>query len=474
MRISLKNHKIVVFARRLPTHPPPLKQVVFVNPENGLSGLALARWLRTTEAQHRIDQLAQTAAVPSPGQIEKLRAQVGVQRAAVLIDQAQRVHRAAKKFGNCLLPTRHWLVTDRSLQQATDQTIAAHKAQVFPRDHAIVDLCCGVGGDAIALAKRGPLVAVDQDPQCCHFTAHNLSAAGCDQAVVLCTDAETFFQKASPKSAWVDAFLHLDPDRRPGTKRIVQAELASPDLRTVAFGMNLFAGGGIKMAPAADLPSTWQRVTHRQWISFRGECRQQVVWFGAIGPDQSSTAPGTRGTVSRSATLVREHAPPFSWSIREDRLREGTPATASAPGMWLADFDPAVRAAGLTLSLAASMGFASLGGPAGFFTADQLVAEPQGAITPNPLVQLFQVLWSGPFDLRQLRKTLRTIPCQHLEIKVRGVGVTPETLRSQLLAGKNRNSSAVLSGIPTREYTILIGTRDSGRSYAALAQRIAR
>ncbi len=54
--------------------------------------------------------------------------------------------------------------TARGLEQATDEIVAACTASRFPRGLPLAELCCGIGGDLLALAHRGPVVGVDRDP----------------------------------------------------------------------------------------------------------------------------------------------------------------------------------------------------------------------------------------------------------------------------------------------------------------------
>ena len=40
----------------------------------------------------------------------------------------------------------------------------------------IADLCCGIGGDLLALAEQGTVIGVDRDPIAAHFAAANVRA----------------------------------------------------------------------------------------------------------------------------------------------------------------------------------------------------------------------------------------------------------------------------------------------------------
>ena len=56
------------------------------------------------------------------------------------------------------------------LEQATAEPVARHKARRFAgRTATVIDLCCGIGGDTLALADWAEVVAVDLDET--HFLA---------------------------------------------------------------------------------------------------------------------------------------------------------------------------------------------------------------------------------------------------------------------------------------------------------------
>jgi hypothetical protein len=80
-------------------------------------------------------------------------------RAALTLCDLRR--RAACKFSRADVM---WF--DRTgFEQATAEAVARHKADRF--SGAIVDLCCGIGGDTLALAARGTVTAVDTNPLAC-------------------------------------------------------------------------------------------------------------------------------------------------------------------------------------------------------------------------------------------------------------------------------------------------------------------
>src|SRR5262245_50824846 len=53
----------------------------------------------------------------------------------------------------------------RGLEQATSGAVARHKSKRFQGN--VLDLCCGIGGDSIALAEHCVVTAVDSNPIAC-------------------------------------------------------------------------------------------------------------------------------------------------------------------------------------------------------------------------------------------------------------------------------------------------------------------
>ena len=61
------------------------------------------------------------------------------------------------------------------LEQATAEPVARHKARRFAGE-LVVDLCCGIGGDALALAEHSRVLAVDAERGMCRRTLWNGAA----------------------------------------------------------------------------------------------------------------------------------------------------------------------------------------------------------------------------------------------------------------------------------------------------------
>ena len=336
-----------------------------------------------------------------PSLIADLKRRFGSEQATMLLDVARLQAKAQKKLGKGL-----WWVTSRSLQQATAWQVAQYKAK-WMGDQAVYDMCCGIGGDAIALCRRGPVVAVDQDRKILSMTAANLAAHhdSTGMAAVICADV-TAIQTVS------GSLIHIDPDRRTDGTRFTRTDLYRPEWDAVIGLAQRTDGAVVKLAPAARVDPPTCRQTHRTWISLRGSVREQSVLFREANPYEI----GTRSAVAISGD---GHAKRFAETEGQAR-----PASTSAPREFLIDPDAAIRAAGLTEHFAARHQWSLISGPSGFLTSDE---RPPEAVTTG-LCQVGRILWQGACDDRGLRREMRRRNVYPHAIKVRGTDHDPVKL----------------------------------------------
>src|SRR5439155_19733595 len=96
-----------------------------------------------------------------------------------------------------------------SAQQATSERVAAWTAARYAGATLIADLGCGAGGDALALAQRAPVVAVDRDAARVAMLRANAALRG----VAARIDPREGDAGSAALPAGVDA-AWLDPPRR--------------------------------------------------------------------------------------------------------------------------------------------------------------------------------------------------------------------------------------------------------------------
>lgn len=199
-------------------------------------------------------------------------------------------HRARGKLDE---PHRWWL-TDRGLQQSSSSRIARYKATRLASldpspSRQWLDLCSGIGGDLVELARLSNVISVERDSwlgllQSQTLKDHGLSDRVRLESVDLGSDsANTLEPHSDPMfdSSWwptVTAW-HLDPDRRNDERRSIRPEFHSPSETWIDRLIASERVGCLKLAPAASVPR-WEPLAQREWIGDAGECKQQLFWFG--------------------------------------------------------------------------------------------------------------------------------------------------------------------------------------------------
>ncbi len=319
--------------------------------------------------------------------------------------------KAHQKFGD-----GNWWVTQRSLEQATAWQIASLKANWFG-DDLVHDLCCGIGGDSVALARRGDIVALDSDPQLVEYVRRNLAQLQTPfKHSVRCCDVMQF-------ELSTNASVHIDPDRRPAGKRTTRPDDYLPPLNEIVSRLKNSRAAIVKLAPAATIEI---QNTHQCWLSLCGTVREQSMLFG-----ETMHRAGVEAS-SVSAWKVNALGEANSFKPSESFRSEFDSVDYSAkPGMVLVDPDAAIRAAGLTVAYAAIHELKTLGGPAGFLTSDS--ARDESVIDELRKMSIVgRVAWIGSADDRKLRKEFRAHNWHAHAVKVRGTGHDPAVLTKRL------------------------------------------
>lgn len=403
-----------------------------------LAELADYAWLTAEESSSLLTELAADDA-PLHRQLQRLRKVVGPERAGLAVEQVRLRQRARSKFGP--LASRMFF-TETALEQATDLWIARYKAGRFPGGEQAVDYCTGIGGDLLALAERGSAIGYDVAPTAAHLAEANLRAAGLAEA------GEVRVADVADHPPSVDQLWHLDPERRKDGRRSTQLEWHSPPQEVLEQWLASAPHGAIKLAPAAEVPDSWQQQCELEWISRNRECRQLVVWSGRLAED----AGRRRATRVASPTAEQSAAVCDSFLGQPNAQAE----TSEQPEQYVYDTDPAIRAARLTGSLACELGLKTLGRGECYLTSASLVA--------HPLTSCFRILDQLPLREKPLADTLRQRGIGTLEIKKRGVDVDPETLRRRLKLRGDQQATLLLMRLGKREIALVAERIDSTES----------
>ncbi|HLP23453.1 MAG TPA: class I SAM-dependent methyltransferase, partial [Microbacteriaceae bacterium] len=342
--------------------------------------------------------------------------------------------RARAKFGDF---AERMLFTEAGLEQASRLRVAAvHAARIRSHRGGVVDLGCGIGGDALAFAAAGlSVLAVDADEVTAAFAAVNL--APFPEARVECENA----QDSDIPSDWA---VWLDPARRTvdrfgQSQRIFDPASYSPSL-TWAFELGARHPIGIKLGPAIDrdaLPqSLGSHPVETQWVSIDGDVVECALWSGGLA----------RENVRRSALVLDDSG--AAELTASDDLPD---VELGELGAFIYEPNGAVIRARLMPLVADELGARLISPSIAYLTGD----EPKS----SRFASGFRVVDVFPADERTLRRELAARDIGQLEIKKRGWDGDPAALRKKL----------ALQGAAS---ATLFMTRIAGRHRAILTERL--
>jgi SAM-dependent methyltransferase len=349
--------------------------------------------------------------------------------AAALTQQALRVA-AQAKFSRA----QEMLFTRAGLEQASAEITAARNAARYPADGLVADLCCGIGGNLLALGAGRRVLAVDFDPVNLEFARHNARVYGAaDRLAAVCADVGDL------TLAGVRA-VFIDPARRAGGRRLAAGH-SQPPLGWCLELTDRVAAVGIKAAPGLPrelVPPGWEA----EFVAIGRDLKEAMLWSPAL-----ATA-GRRATVLPSGDTLAAAA---GFAGGDLPGAAGGPAAddvpVAEPGAFLFDPSPAVTRAGLVEDLARRLGAWKID-PAIAFLSDDREHH-------TPFARTLRVLESAPWHERHFAHRLRQLGIGAADIRRRGLaGDVPQIHRRLGLRGPGRA-------------TIVI-TRASGRPWGLI------
>jgi len=358
------------------------------------------RWLVSQQAQPYLDDAA-SSDVSFVALTKRLRSALSTERTHLVLEQVNLRGRARAKFSQ---PEKMFF-TRKLLEQSTDEQIARHKASRFPNGRPIADLCCGIGGDLLALLRRGPCLAVDRDPVATLLVEANSRVLAAGELSCEVADVRSVVERLQC-AAW-----HIDPDRRVAAQRTSQAVYSEPSLDVIQSLLRRVDAGAIKLAPGAEMTDSWSEDApiELEWIGSRRECRQQVVWLGSLAhhPDR------------RTATVVDRQGESHSFTGHAE-----LEVDVSVPGRYIFVPDSTLLASRLAGAIAEQLQLRATSYGLSYYTADEY--------RESPLLEVFEVHVLLNLDVRRVKRLLRERKVGSLEIKVRGAEIDPAELRKKL------------------------------------------
>lgn len=335
-----------------------------------------------------------------PSDVARLRKHCSAEQSRAVLELVELRGRATAKFARAAQ-----MFFDRvGYEQASGEVVADYKAdriRLLYGGEDLLDLCCGIGGDAIALAGIGPVTAVDRSPVRVRMTELNLRVYGREQnARLLAADVET---ARLPKG-----IFHLDPDRRSTARsRTLKLEELQPGKEYIDRLLAANPDGVIKLSPGTEYTNLpWDGEI--ELISHKGQCRQLLVWTGRLA------AAKLKATVLPSGCALTDEMP-VAFDVREI-------------GSYLYDPDPAVSRLRLLGQLAAELGLSFLAPGQIVLSADELIVHPMAAA--------YRVEEIMPYHEAKVRKFFKEAKVGPVTVKPRGADVHADKL-SRLFSGRS-------------------------------------
>ncbi|MFF7756339.1 class I SAM-dependent methyltransferase, partial [Streptomyces griseorubiginosus] len=364
--------------------------------------------LLTPEGRALLDSVRGTAPADELAVATRLRREHPAELVSAALGQARLRQRAVAKFG--AEDAGRMFFTPNGVEQSTRASVATYRAERFRAMGvtSVADLCCGIGGDAIALARAGiRVLAVDRDPLTAAAARANADALGLAELIEVREADVTEVDTAAYDAVFVD------PARR-STKRgrIFDPEAYSPPLSWAVRAALGAPHAALKVAPGIPHEAVPEEA-EAEWISDGGDVKEAVLWFGGTpGAVRATLLPGPRTLLGRG--------------LPDPEVR--------SVGRYLYEPDGAVIRAHLVAEAAEELDGGLIDPTIAYVTAD--------ALRETPYATAYEITDQLPFNVKKLKALLREREVGILTVKKRGSAVEPEELRRKALP-KPQGTNAV-------------------------------
>lgn len=382
------------------------------------------RWLISGAGRDllaRIDELS-AAGTTDLRISELLRRSAPAGHVALAMTQADLRRKARQKFP----AADHLFFTREGLEQATAASIAGHRARRFTGALTPVDLCCGVGGDLMALSGQSPaatVTGVDLDPVHLMLARQNVTTVSPGQSVET-IEADVRDVDLAPYDA-----IFIDPARRSESGRL-GGVTSEPPLDWAISLASAVARVGIKTAPGIPhdlVPASWELET----IALGPDLKEAVLWSPALA------------TTPRTATVIDDAGVHQLRPVPGDAV----PLVVPASGQWLLDPNPAVTRAGLVEALARQCDAAMIDADIAFLIADRPVQTPFARVVP--------IVDALPWHEKQLKRRLRELDAGPVDIRRRGLAGDVDRITKRLRGKGARRLMIAMTRVAGEPWAII-------------------
>jgi THUMP domain-like/Methyltransferase domain len=370
---------------------------------------------------------AATALVPTPATLlqctDKLRKHFPTDLVPLALEQVLLRQKAKAKFDQA----ERMYFTRELLEMATSERVARHRAIRFAKYRIVLDLCCGLGGDALALAHAGcKVIAWDSDPMAVMLCRENARFHNLDITV----EKRDAIKEDFPQH---DATF-IDPARRHDGRRHVSISEYLPAPAELIARLSADHPLAIKLAPGVRVEEAEALRGELEFVSLDGELKEAVLWHGELQ------------SCSRRASVITQKTTHTLLSTSRIGL-----ADLGVIGAFLFDPDPAVVRAGLVPVLAETIHAKQTDGLVQMLTTEDVVE--------SPFVTTYRVMEVLPVDVKKINAACAA----------RGIGRITLVNRGSLAEMNDVQKKLKLKG---GHHAHLILTRQLGQQVAVLAERL--
>jgi SAM-dependent methyltransferase len=345
----------------------------------------------------------------------QLRTRYPAQLVVDALAQQELREQATAKFGRA----QDMFFTRPGLEQASAETVARHRAARYAGTEAVADLCCGIGGDLVALAPDRRVLAVDRDPLHLWMARQNARVHGVADDV---TTLDADVRDADLRDVTA---VFVDPARRSDRRRLRTGD-SEPPLDWCSGLVDQVPLVGVKAAPGLPhdaVPPGWEL----EFVALGRELKEAVAWSPAL-----ATAP-TRATILPAGHTLVPAA--------------GEPVEVRDPGEFLLDPNPAVTRAGVVEELARSVAAWKVDERIAFLSTDNAV--------DTPFARTLRVLDSAPWNQKQLPQRLRALDVGAVDIRRRGLAGDVDALHRRLKLSGSRRATLVMTRVRDRPWAFV-------------------
>jgi SAM-dependent methyltransferase len=325
--------------------------------------------------------------------------------------------------------------TRESLEQTTLK-IAEYRTdkivELLPESKKILDVCCGVGGDTIAFAKKVDVIAVDINSKLIEYAEKNLAVYGLkDKVKFVVGDIQKLLHQESFLSSVSDVdCIFFDPSRRKGKKRFTSGESYIPPLSLIKELKKINQNLCVCVAPAIN----YEKLSFDsdvEFISFKRQCKEALLWFGVFKKEKDKrTIYATKLPEKTSLARKRTKAP-----------------IVTNPQKYLYEPDPAFIRAHLISEICEKYQLSLIDEKTAFLTGNKLL---NSSLLNGYLVKSYM-----KYDLKQLNKTLAERNIGKADIKARAFPINPKTLRRKIILEGKRKALLIFTKVKNEKVAFI-------------------